>query len=366
MQLARRFLPGLLTVLIVAPAGAIDFHIAPGGRDGNPGTAALPFRTIGEAAQVATPGTNIHVAPGLYTEILETSESGTAAAPITYVSTVHWGAKIRTEGPDDHWSWINRGNHVVIAGFDVSGNGAGGIDNFGTNVRIVRNRVHNIPALGCTSNGGAGIAASNYTNTNVFIGRNLVHDIGEFPEPCSRVHGIYFQHEGGRIVNNIVYRVTGWGIHWWHAPLRITIANNLAFNNMNGGIGGGAGDSPYFGDPSKPADHITVMNNIVYDNADTGIEETGLSGSNNLFLNNISIENGRDWVLQEQSSHSGTAEAPPGFVRYDPDGNGDYRLRADSPAIDRGTARGAPIIDYDGVSRPQGRGVDIGPFEFVP
>jgi parallel beta-helix repeat protein len=366
LQLARRWLPGLLTVLAVAPAGAVDFHVAPGGRDGNPGTAALPFRTIAKAAQVATPDTRIYVAPGLYTQILETTASGTAEAPIAYISSVPWGAQIRTQGPEDHWSWTNRGNHVQIVGFDISGNGAGGIDNFGTNVRIVRNHVHNIPALGCTSDGGAGIAASNYTNTNVFISRNLVHDIGEFPGICATVHGIYFQHEGGRIVNNIIYRVTGWGIHWWHAASRVTIANNLAFNNGRGGIGGGSGDAPYFNDPSSPADHMLVINNIAYDNAETGIEETGLSGTNNVYSNNISMANGANWELQNGLMHSRTVAAAPGFIRYDPDGKGDYRLRADSPAIDRGRGAGAPIVDYDGTARPQGRAVDIGPLEFVP
>ncbi|MGH6948715.1 MAG: choice-of-anchor Q domain-containing protein, partial [Kiloniellales bacterium] len=357
--------------------GAIDFYVSPSGQDGNPGTLASPFKTIDEASQVATPGTTIHVAPGVYTEVLETSASGTAAAPVAYVSSVTWGAKIRTEGPDDHWSWTNQGSYVHIVGFDVSGNGAGGIDNFGSNVQIVRNHVHDIPATGCTSNGGAGIAASNYENQNVFISRNLVHDIGEFPEPCSRVHGIYFSHEGGRIVNNIVFRVSGWGIHFWHAPLRITIANNLVFNNAKGGIGGGAGDSPYFDDPNKPADHIRVINNIVYDNKGIGIEELGITGTNNSYAHNLVFANQQDWSLQNGLSHSGTVGAPPGFVRYDSDGKGDYHLTADSPAIDRGMvvdmpaidggmARGAAMVDYDGVPRPQGHGMDIGPFEFVP
>ena len=36
------------------------------------------------------------------------------------------------------------------------------------------------------------------------------------------------------------------------------------------------------------------------------------------------------------------------------------------PAIDRGTPMDAPLVDYNLAPRPQGRGVDIGPFEFVP
>jgi hypothetical protein len=361
-----RLLPCLLVVLVAAQAEAVDLYVAPDGRDDNPGTAALPFKTINKAAEVATAGTTVQVAAGVYPEILETSASGTATAPIRYVSSVTWGAKIRTDGPDDHWSWTNSGSYVVIKGFDISNNGSGGLDNFGSHVRITKNHVHNIPAPGCTSNGGAGINAAEYTALNTRIDRNLVHDIGEFPGPCPRVHGIYHSHQGGRIMNNIVFRTTGWGIHTWHAAFDIVIANNLVFNNARGGIGVGAGDAPYFGDPDKPADQIRVINNIAYDNRGIGIEELGVTGMNNLYVNNLVFANEQDWRLNNDLDHSDTVTAPPGFVRYDPDGRGDYHLMVDSPAIDRGRRIGALVIDYDDVPRPQGRRVDIGPFEFVP
>ncbi|MBC8264078.1 MAG: CSLREA domain-containing protein [Anaerolineales bacterium] len=45
--------------------------------------------------------------------------------------------------------------------------------------------------------------------------------------------------------------------------------------------------------------------------------------------------------------------------------NRDYHLTAYSPAIDAGTAEGAPIVDLDGVSRPQGEAYDIGAYEYL-
>ena len=42
---------------------------------------------------------------------------------------------------------------------------------------------------------------------------------------------------------------------------------------------------------------------------------------------------------------------------------GDYHLKPGSPMIDMGTAEGAPDHDFDGETRPEGLGIDIGPDE---
>jgi hypothetical protein len=40
-----------------------------------------------------------------------------------------------------------------------------------------------------------------------------------------------------------------------------------------------------------------------------------------------------------------------------------YRPRATSPAVNAGTCDGASRRDFEGVARPQGPAVDIGPYE---
>lgn len=50
----------------------------------------------------------------------------------------------------------------------------------------------------------------------------------------------------------------------------------------------------------------------------------------------------------------------PGFVDA---ASGAMRLPADSPCVDTGTSDGAPDSDIDGVTRPQGPGVDMGAYE---
>jgi len=56
--------------------------------------------------------------------------------------------------------------------------------------------------------------------------------------------------------------------------------------------------------------------------------------------------------------------ADPLFVRPAWGTDGDYHLQSQSPAIDAGTSSGAPSNDLEGKPRPQGKGVDIGAYEF--
>jgi len=42
----------------------------------------------------------------------------------------------------------------------------------------------------------------------------------------------------------------------------------------------------------------------------------------------------------------------------------DFHLKRGSVAVDAGTPSNAPQVDYDGSSRPQGNGYDIGAFEY--
>jgi hypothetical protein len=43
----------------------------------------------------------------------------------------------------------------------------------------------------------------------------------------------------------------------------------------------------------------------------------------------------------------------------------DYHLSSSSTCIDTGTANGAPAIDHEGAARPQGKGYDIGAYEYI-
>lgn len=346
------------------PAG-YNRYVAPTGSDTNLGSQSEPFRTIQRAASHATPGTTVHVAPGIYQENVITTVHGTAAARIRYVSDTKWGAQIIGSGSEGMWT--NRANYTDIVGFDISGPGRQGILNLASYTVIEGNHVHDVTVSGgCTGSGGAGINNADYSGSDGAIIGNVVHDIG-VPGKCNRVQGIYVANLRGKVYNNIVYRASSWGICLWHAADQVLVANNTVFQNGGGSMGGGimigAGDSP----SGKILTNTKVINNIVYDNPAKGIYQTcnpnqHCIGSGNVVANNLVY--GSDLgIIMLVGEAIGTIKADPQFLNYQANGKGDYRLKDTSPAINMGTASFMPTNDIDNIARHRGATRDIGAYE---
>jgi hypothetical protein len=327
-------------------------YVATNGDDRNPGTRAKPFKSINKAASLATPGTEVRVASGRYPGPVKTTRDGDKNARISFVSEKRWGAEI-IGGDDGAAAWQNDGDYVDVVGFDISGDNEDGLSTAGSYSRLVKNRVHGFNRSNCVNTANSG-----YTLHDIDVIGNVVYDCGNMRLD----HGIYVGHTGGTVANNIVYGSTGYGIHCWHNCNRLTITNNLVFNNKDGGIVIGQGDGPNNG--SVDADGFTVANNIVVFNG-TGIAEEGATGKNNKFIKNVVFGNKQAMDLQT-GKEIGTIRADPKFVDYKADGSGDYRLQPSSPAVNAGTTTGAPDLDIAGNRRPQGGAVDVGAYELVP
>ena len=334
-----------------------DHYVAISGNDADPGTAAKPWRTIGHAATVAQPGDTMHVLPGTYSETVVTTASGTATARIRFISDVKWGAQVVGETTEADWQ--NRGNYIDIVGFDVSGSSPNGIENLGSNVRIIANHVHDVTAS-CDSNGGSGINDANYTAADDDILANVVHDVRQ-ASSCTAAHGVGIYHSNlrGHVINNLSFANGTVGIQLWHAANSVIVANNTVFNNAVNGIVIGAGDAP----GGITNDFTLVVNNISVHNVNYGIQEFGSTGSHNQFLNNLVFGNPSGNIALLQGTASGTVTSDAGFVSYTGLWGGDYHLAAGSPAIDFGTNQNAPSTDINGGARPQGKAFDIGAYE---
>jgi hypothetical protein len=351
-------------VATAARAGALPvrtLYVAPGGDDRNPGTRQAPLRTIQAAAAAASPGTTVLVAPGTYRENIRSTSQGEPSAWIRFVSSKMRRAKIVGGGTDAVWQ--NHGQHVEIAGFDISGSGRAGILNYASWVRIVDNHVHDLTLSGgCTGNGGGGIINANYQASDGEISGNLVHDIG-VPGACAGVHGIYYANRRGNIHDNIVYRASAWGIHLWHAADQVLVANNTVFANgsaqVGGGIVAGTGDSP----GGVVLRGTRIVNNIVYRNPGGAIRQycypgEACIGDGNVVANNVVYANGST-IEMRVGTATGTIAQDPKFIRFRPDGTGDYALRPDSPARRRGLALTAQAATRD-AHDARGQAIDIG------
>jgi parallel beta helix pectate lyase-like protein len=326
-------------------------HVSPDGDDAAPGTRDEPLQTIGRAAELATPGSLVRVAGGTYEGSVATAATGTADAPITYLSDPKDPAEVvGTSGKGA--AWRNKGDHVEIVGFTITGVSTDGLLNKGSFVRIVGNTVSDFDEGNCITT-----ARSGYTLHDIDVIGNVVHGCGG----SALDHGIYVSHPGGTVANNISYGNAGFGIHCWHNCNHLVISHNLVFDNREGGILIGQGDSPNNGEVA--ADNFVVSNNIAIGNGEYGIEESGATGANNRYLNNNVFDNEVGGLDLHTGQEIGTIVTSPEFVDFQPDGSGDYRLSPSSPIIDAGTTEGTIGMDFVGTPRPRGARVDLGAYE---
>lgn len=220
----------------------------------------------------------------------------------------------------------------------------------------------------------------------------------------------------GRIVNNHVHDLSRLGIYvdaWENHTFDIEISGNRIHNCENDGI-------TLSSEQGGLLENISVFNNIIYNNRYSGISITPngdaarplmkeLAIYNNSLFNNGDNSQDIPWgggivvdnptiegldifnnILSENLMFQVAVEVPvsqlrvaynliDGFRGYEGEmrgsmavsgsprfispSTGDFRLNPFSPAIDTGTGIGAPGVDFDRVSRPQGKGYDIGAYE---
>jgi Domain of unknown function (DUF5123)/IPT/TIG domain len=157
----------------------------------------------------------------------------------------------------------------------------------------------------------------------------------------------------GSIYNN-VFNKLGQGF----SAIAIYSGDWNVFNNTFYGINSSSGIVWLNSDFAKPT--ANVRNNIFYSDGSSpyvgmlnGTTSSQLTLSNNLYFNRGSAP----------SWDSSPVVLNPLFVDA---ANGNFRLQATSPAIDKGTSTVTTIVttDADGAARLQGSAVDIGAFEY--
>ena len=190
---------------------------------------------------------------------------------------------------------------------------------------------------------------------DVEVYRNVVHDIEAMGFSLASERGGLL--ENIRLYNNVAYdNLVGLWLSACcvatHPFQDITIINNTFAHNGRDGWGGGIGIE------NTQMQNVVIRNNICSQNiysqmaADASILPE-LTVDHNL------TDGDRD-PDYEFYGVGDLVDVSPSFVNPL---MGDYHLLAGSPAIDHGSAVGAPGTDFDGQARPYGAGYDIGAYE---
>ena len=403
-----------LLLVLVAGAGARDLYVDrahPRASDANPGSAALPWLTVGRAAARARAGDTVYIKAGLYLEPAPVliAHSGTAAAPVTYRSygsdrvildgaalppgaeLIRWkhpGADhVRLQGLElrrapDVGVWVE-GSWNDLCDLKVHDTGSTGI--------LVRRGTHNtFSRLEIYNTGWNGIDLEDSEYS--LIEGCYIHDtpqhngINVFPAPEGRPwygmmsgikvrhtrvsrarHGIYLRYVTAlELSNNLITGCSGWGIFFHHQegrPPRYDAAARI-FNNT-------IADNGWEGLHSQSAAGLSLRNNLFRNLAGRELR-FGETGGHSLDYNLYDPGGGTlgHWAgvpfdLEAFRALGFEGHGVAGACAFSGLAGGEYTLSPASAAIDAGTdlAWAGLVDDIARKPRPQGRAYDLGAYE---
>ncbi len=379
------------------------FYTATDGNDRNPGDRQQPFRTIQKAVSLLAAGDLLYIRQGEYPECISSEKTPLAGGsgwdrPIVVAGMPGETVVVRPpdrEGGEPLINLISQRQQYLV--FDNLVLDAANVtfplrsqsrDGKGppSHVRLINCEL-------CGANGSAVIVAGEehqLVNCRIHDNGHAKKDHGlivsgghNLIQGCDIYHnagwGIYVYSSGAETASNNVIRGNrihnngssdsggfGIGIHGGRKNL---LYDNVIWGNNFGIIVSNPGDEAPTanaapGDDRRPSQE-SIFNNTIYGNRGPGIaigsdRETGT----NVVRNNIALGN-RDPNLDNLSKPTVCDHNMiQGDARFrDPKAN-DFHLRPGSAAIDAGATIADVRSDHDGIPRPQGKGYDIGAYEY--
>lgn len=261
MASLRHFLL-LISVLRPWPARSADRYVSTTGLDTNPGTLAMPYRTIQKAITAAGAGDTIHVralkadgTQAVFSERLTFSgKSGTEGLPITLKS---YAGDLLPDGKQAYAAvdqtgvtppnsasallWIQNSNYLTVEAMEFrnytttsAAKLPAGIYIVGAcqNVKLLHNQVHHIWQNSTTTSGNAfGIAVYGTSSIDgLVLDGNEVHDLRTGQSECVALNGNVTNFT---VRNNIVWQCNNIGIDFiGHEGTHITPSLDQARNGV--------------------------------------------------------------------------------------------------------------------------------------
>jgi len=380
--------------LLIEPvsAHAATFYVATTGNDSSPGTSSQPFRTIARGVSLLNAGDTLYIRSGTWTEQINlSSKSGSpgnyitiAAYPgdvVTFATSSYPFAITGTYSPSNayfifeglildgvnsgnqyYWTIGNGSHDIILRNLEIKNWKGIGLQIKADNIQVLNCKIHDqISLTGAIgerwygiyfASGANGLIEGNeiYNNpgggmqiypgpiTNLAVRRNSIHDNNSLPS--SSIGGIIVAQDSGmttkgvEISNNLIYRNGSAPSHGYSPGLQIIwgasgvkVWNNTFYGNQGYGV-----------DIAVPTSgNNVIQNNIVYGNLNPGINDLGTA------------------TIMDHNLTSN-----PGFFSTS---TFDFKLQANSPAIDAGVTLSQVNTDFRRNPRPQGNSHDIGAYE---
>jgi parallel beta-helix repeat protein len=255
-------------LLFPAAAGAevvCTKYAAPGGSDGNAGTASAPFRTVQKLVDALQPGQTGCLRSGTYAEAdqtIDVTHGGTAEDRRITISSAP-GERAELKGR----LWIAReADYVTVRDLDLNGantlmvpavNESNSLPSpmiNGDHAEFVGNDVTNDRAGICFLVGHEDWGIP----TGTLIQNNRVHDCGRWlSDPrANHHHGVYVgAARETKVLGNLIYDNADYGVKLYNDARGTVVEGNIIDNNGGGVI--------FAGDGGPNSENNTVRNNVI-------------------------------------------------------------------------------------------------------
>ncbi|MCW2924297.1 MAG: hypothetical protein JWM98_1701 [Thermoleophilia bacterium] len=233
-----------IPVTTLAPTACTRYVSSTGSDDGD-GSADAPWRTVRRLVDAWEPGT-VGCLDGGFVEDVTIRQGGTADAPVVLRARPGVNAAIRGR------LWISSGaDHVVVAGLRLDGRANTGAARAtlpsptvnGDAAMLIGNDISNARTHVCVV---LGSIRGYGTTSDTVLAYNRIHDCGRRSGTAGRItnnnhHGVYVESsERLRIVDNVIYDNADRGIQLYPNAQRSLIQGNLIERNGEGVIFSGA------------------------------------------------------------------------------------------------------------------------------
>lgn len=284
-----------IAAAIAPAAAAVALGLAPGaaaattctkfastsGSDSAAGTVDAPYRTAQHLADSLAPGDTGCLRGGTYVEDLKVDHAGRSGAPLTITSYPGERAKIVGR------VWVTKnGDFVAMSNLDLNGTTAQGTNQDNLPSPTVNGASDTFTGLDVTNDhhticfaiGGPAGAAS-----KTVIDGNRIHTCGVMPA-ANHDHGIYVvTSSDAQITNNLIYDNADRGVQLYPAAERTHIAGNVIDGNGQGILF--SGDNGTASNDNVIEDNI-ITNSIVRSNVESYYPTNNPIGHGNIVRDN--------------------------------------------------------------------------------